>query len=180
MALQEWSHRGSGACVTRLMFDYALLSDAEIQEICDQLPLKLIRWIGMNHPDNTLRLRFFRRTGVPIGDGTVINARLTLYDDYAGLVTFGSRVAVGTDVTIIASSSPNNSALATHPYIREHVIKTAPVRIGDDAWLGAQCVVLPGVTIGENSVVAAGAIVSRDVASRTIVAGTPARQIRTL
>ncbi len=162
------------------MFDYALLSDTEILEICDRLPLKLIRWIGMNHPDNALRLRFFRRTGVQIGDGTVINARLTLYDDYAGLVTFGSRVAVATDVTVIASSSANNSALSTHPYILEHVIKIAPVRIGDDAWLGAQCIVLPGVTIGERSVVAAGALVSRDVAPGTVVAGIPARMIRTL
>jgi acetyltransferase-like isoleucine patch superfamily enzyme len=52
-----------------------------------------------------------------------------------------------------------------------------PVRIGNDVWLGAHTVVLPGVTIGDGAVVGAGAVVNRDVASRSIVAGVPARPV---
>lgn len=52
-----------------------------------------------------------------------------------------------------------------------------PVRIEDDVWLGAKVVVLPGVTIGRGAIVAAGAVVNRDVESLTIVAGVPARAI---
>jgi acetyltransferase-like isoleucine patch superfamily enzyme len=52
-----------------------------------------------------------------------------------------------------------------------------PVRIGDDVWLGAHAVVLPGVTIGDGAIVGAGAVVTRDVASRSMVAGVPARPI---
>ena len=53
----------------------------------------------------------------------------------------------------------------------------APVRIGSDVWLGAKSVVLAGVTIGDGAIVAAGAVVNRDVASMSIVAGVPARVV---
>jgi serine acetyltransferase len=54
----------------------------------------------------------------------------------------------------------------------------APVIIGDDVWIGANAVVLPGVTIGDGAVVAAGAVVSRDVAAYSVVGGVPAKLIR--
>lgn len=57
-------------------------------------------------------------------------------------------------------------------------LKTAPIVIGDNAWVGARATVLPGVTIGEGAVVAAGAIVTKDVAPWTVVAGNPAREIK--
>jgi len=59
-------------------------------------------------------------------------------------------------------------------------MKTKPVVIEDDVWIGANAVVLPGVTIGARSVVGAGAVVVKDVAPKTIVAGVPARVIRDL
>lgn len=176
----EWSKRVHSEKVTSLMFDYETLSETEIAVICDLLPRKLLRWIGINHPDNRMRLRFFRLTGVEIGEGTVINANLMLYDDYSGLVSFGSRVAVAADVTIVASSDPNNSLLATDAYVCEHLLSRSPVVVEDDVWLGARCVLLPGVTIGEQSIVAAGAVVRKNVARRTVVAGVPAREIRKL
>ena len=55
--------------------------------------------------------------------------------------------------------------------------ETRPVRIEDDVWLGAHVVVLPGVTIGSGAIAAAGAVVTRDVASLNIVAGVPARVV---
>lgn len=55
-----------------------------------------------------------------------------------------------------------------------------PVTIGNDVWIGGNCVILPGVTIGHNVVIAAGAVVTRDVPDNTLVGGNPARPIRTL
>lgn len=55
-----------------------------------------------------------------------------------------------------------------------------PVQIRDDAWIGAKAIILKGVTIGEGAVVAAGAVVTKDVAPYTVVAGNPARVIREL
>lgn len=57
--------------------------------------------------------------------------------------------------------------------------RTAPIRIGDCCFIGGGAMVMPGVTIGDRSIVAAGAVVTEDVAPRTIVAGSPARVIRT-
>ena len=56
----------------------------------------------------------------------------------------------------------------------------APVRIGDGTWVGARAMILPGVTIGKRVVVAAGSVVTRDVPDDSLVAGNPARVIRSL
>jgi acetyltransferase-like isoleucine patch superfamily enzyme len=55
---------------------------------------------------------------------------------------------------------------------------SAPVRIGDRAWICSRSIILPGVTIGEGAVVAAGSVVSKDVAPWTLVGGNPARKLR--
>lgn len=71
-----------------------------------------------------------------------------------------------------------------HPFSREgrraHLATATPVVIGNDVWIGAHVTVLPGVTIGDNVVVAAGAVVTKDVPSNSIVGGVPARILRHL
>jgi len=57
-------------------------------------------------------------------------------------------------------------------------LKTAPVKIGDNVWIGMNAVILKGVTIGDNSVVAAGAVVTKSVPANTIVAGNPAVTVK--
>ena len=79
----------------------------------------------------------------------------------------------GPNVTIATAGHP------ILPELREKVYQyNASVRIGRNCWLGAGVVVLPGVTIGDNAVVAAGSVVIRDVPPDTLVAGNPARVIR--
>lgn len=69
----------------------------------------------------------------------------------------------------------NNHDLHNHA-----VLECLPITIKKNAWIGAGATILPGVTIGENAVVAAGAIVSKDVPANTVVAGVPARVIKTI
>ena len=166
--------------VGHILFDYESTAREELEQLAKDLPRKVLRWIASHHPDNRTRLLFYELTGVPIGDGTVINPNVILYDDYLGLVSFGERVSVASGVTLIASSGPNNSRLAEHPYIRSQLVKTAPINVGDDAWIGAQAVILPGVTIGARAIVGAGAVVTSDVPTDTIVAGVPAYAVRSL
>lgn len=62
--------------------------------------------------------------------------------------------------------------------VNQQGFEAAPVRIGNDVWIAAQCIILPGVTIGDHSVVGAGSVVTRDVPPWTVVAGNPAKPIR--
>ena len=63
---------------------------------------------------------------------------------------------------------------------RERKAQAKPVIIGNDVWIGGNCVILPGATIGNNVVVAAGAVVTKDIPDNRIVAGVPARELRKL
>ena len=63
---------------------------------------------------------------------------------------------------------------------RKHIGIAKPVKIGDDVWIGGNVTILPGITIGNNVVVAAGAVVTKDVPDNTLVGGVPAKAIRKL
>ena len=66
----------------------------------------------------------------------------------------------------------------TNKRIDEQGVSTNPVTIEDDVWVGANAVILPGVTIGEHCVIAAGAVVTKDVPHHSLVAGIPAKVIK--
>jgi maltose O-acetyltransferase len=90
-------------------------------------------------------------------------------------VTIGDRVLFGPAVQLLAVTHPVEAELRA-----QGLEYAAPIAMGDDVWLGGGAVVLPGVTIGDRAVVGAGSVVTRDVPSDTVVAGNPARVIRTL
>ena len=92
-----------------------------------------------------------------------------------GGVYIGDRVLIGYGSRILSS----NHVVPDRPgkiFFEGHT--HAPVRIEEDVWIGSNCVILPGVTIGEGAVVAAGAVVTKDVASFSVVAGVPAKKIK--
>ncbi|MBR2443847.1 MAG: sugar O-acetyltransferase [Clostridia bacterium] len=106
-----------------------------------------------------------------LGDYVYANFNLTLVDD--AHIYIGSRVMIGPNVVI---------ATAGHPIDPELRVKNTQynvdVHIGDNAWIGAGCVILPGVTIGENSVIGAGSIVTKDIPANVVAVGNPCRVIR--
>ena len=106
-----------------------------------------------------------------IGDGCWFNTGTTLIDDARILI--GRGVLFGPHVTITTAGHPID------PDLRLTGAQfSATVTIGDRAWLGANVTVLPGVSIGEGAVVAAGSVVTRNVPPMTVVAGVPARVVR--
>lgn len=93
--------------------------------------------------------------------------------DVAQSVTIGAHTLLAPNVFI--TDHTHNHARAQR--LDEQGNRTAPVVIGNDAWIGAHAVVLAGVTIGDGAIVGAGAVVTKDVAPYAIVAGVPARVI---
>jgi maltose O-acetyltransferase len=108
-----------------------------------------------------------------IGDDTLITGPLRI--DLAAEVTIGSRVRIGHDVLLLTVDHEIGSSDS-----RCAGNLALPIRIGDGAWLSSRCVVLPGISIGEGAIVAAGAVVTHDVPPHTLVAGVPARVVRSL
>jgi maltose O-acetyltransferase len=95
--------------------------------------------------------------------------------DLQAPVTIGDRVSIGHGVRFLTVDHEiGDSAQRCGPTFAE------PITIGDGVWLGSACIILPGVTIGKGALVAAGAVVTRDVPPNTLVAGVPARAVRTL
>jgi len=110
---------------------------------------------------------------VVIGDYT----RVGLHNTIIGPVTIGHHVNLAQGITVTALN--HNFADITRR-IDQQGVATSPVVIGNDVWIGANAVILPGVTIGSHAVVAAGAVVTKDVPGNCIVAGVPAKIIKRL
>ena len=106
-----------------------------------------------------------------IGDHT----RVGLHNTIIGPVTIGSHVNLAQGITVTAL---NHNFEDSSKRIDEQGVTTKPVIIGNDIWIGANAVLLPGVSIGDHAVVAAGAVVTKDVPPHSLVAGVPAKTIK--
>ena len=123
-----------------------------------------VRVLPPFHTDGGRNLRF--------GRNVFVNHGCTAMD--IGGIEIGDDVMIGPNVQLISSGHPLD------PATRRSGITAAPIRIGRGVWIAAGAMVLQGVTVGDDAVVAAGAIVTRDVPARTLVAGVPARVVRAL
>ena len=108
---------------------------------------------------------------VTIGDYT----RIGIHNTIIGPVCIGNHVNLAQSITITAL---NHNFEDASKRIDEQGISTKPVVIGDDVWIGANALILPGVTIGSHCVVAAGAVVTKDVPDNCVVGGVPAKVIK--
>lgn len=108
---------------------------------------------------------------ITIGKRVFINSGCRFQDQ--GGITIGDDTLIGHNVVLATLNHE------IEPSKRKNMIP-APINIGKNVWIGANATILPGVTIGENAVVAAGAVVTKDVPENTIVGGVPARVIKTI
>lgn len=113
-----------------------------------------------------------------IGNDTVINLNCTFLD--AAEIKIGSRVLIGPDVKIYTTFHPNRSADRFRESEQGNYFLTQakPVCIGDDTWIGGNVTILPGVSIGRNTVIGAGSVVTKDIPDNVIAAGNPCRIIK--
>jgi maltose O-acetyltransferase len=124
-----------------------------------------------------VRIQLLRWCGFRIGRDVYIADDLLIVEELIerGNLIIGDRVSIAPRVTLVTSSHPNQSRIRGFAPVAQ-----GPIVIEDDAWLGAGCVVLPGVRIGRGAVVGANSVVQQDVAPLHVVAGQPARTVREL
>jgi maltose O-acetyltransferase len=149
------------------------------------------------HVGGRLRGIILRRAGFQIGRGTIFAGTpvITLAGnnyknlligegcwfnigclfDLGAQIKIGSKVSMGHDVLILTSSHEIGTSEQ-----RALALVVKPVNIGSGVWLGSRCTILPGVTIGDGAIVAAGSVVHQDVPPNTLVAGVPARAVKQL
>lgn len=107
-----------------------------------------------------------------IGRNVFVNQNCTFYD--LGGLEIGDDVMIGPNVSLITSGHP------LEPSKRRACVVAKPIVIEKNVWIGAGAIVLGGVTVGENAVIAAGAVVTKDVPPNTLVGGNPAKFIRSI
>lgn len=108
---------------------------------------------------------------VHFGSGIYANSNLTLVDD--GNIYIGDKVMFGPNVTIATASHPIN------PELRDKGLQfNKDVYIGENTWIGAGVVIVPGVHVGKNTVIGAGSVITKDIPDNVIAVGNPCRVIR--
>lgn len=148
----------------------ALNTSTDIDQIRDRLSE-----ITGNQIDKTTTVfipfhtNFGRHT--KIGKNVFINHDCSFLD--LGGITIEDHVQIGPKVSLITENHPLDPSIRKSLDLKSILIKR-------NAWIGAGAIILPGITIGENSVIAAGAVVNKDVPDNTVVGGVPAKVIRTL
>jgi acetyltransferase-like isoleucine patch superfamily enzyme len=150
------------ARINRLTFNDA----AQVRTLFSEL-------IGKQLDDGFLLIPPFYATGgneMRIGRNVFINQNCTFYD--LGGIDIADEVMIGPNVSIITSGHP------LEPSQRRSVTTGKPIVIERNVWIAAGATIIDGVTIGENSVVAAGSVVTKDVPANTLAGGNPARVIR--
>lgn len=146
---------------------------------------------GSYHEPDEVRALFSRLIGKPIDASFFMFP--PFYTDFGKHITIGKNVFLNTGCTFqdrggIAigdgTQIGQNVVLCTLNHgmspEKRHITYPSPIVLGKNVWIGAHATVVPGVTVGENAIIAAGAVVTKDVPENAIVAGVPAQMIRTI
>lgn len=154
------------------------LQDAYNQTTVRQGPLRrtlLETMLGSIGPDTEIRPPFYvdYGTNITFGARCFANFGLTALDVVS--ITIGDDVQMGPHVQLLTPTHPVEPAPR-----RDKWEAAQPIVIGNNVWLGGGVIVCPGVTIGENSVIGAGAVVTRDIPANVVAVGNPARVIRSI
>lgn len=143
---------------------------------------KICRSLAKTVFPNSFRIFLLKVAGIRIGEQVFVNEGFTLACNIGqeGNLRIEDRVAIAPNTIIVLTSDPNFSNLRKLKDIYPSVDVKGEVHIKHDAWIGAGCIILPNVTIGEFSIIGAGSVVTKNVPPFTVVAGSPAKAIKKL
>ena len=163
-AIVRDSHRAIGLCER---YNRTSVTEAEERQRI------LVELLGSIGEGTEIRPPFYCDMGfqIHVGARTFVNFGLVALD--VARIDIGAEVNIGPNVQLLTPTHPIDPARR-----RAGWEAASPIAIGDGVWLGGGVLVLPGVTIGENTVVGAGAVVTRDLPAGVVAVGNPARVIR--
>lgn len=147
------------------LYNYGSVDAAVAQTILKEL-------LGNLGENSTIRAPFYCDYGsnIYLGDGVFINFNAVFLDVMP--IRIGDGTQIGPNVQFYAADHPRD------PEIRKSGLENGkPIVIGKNVWIGGGAILLPGITIGDDAIVGAGSVVTRDVAPGVTVVGNPARQI---
>ncbi|RAP53320.1 MAG: acetyltransferase, partial [Methanosphaera sp. rholeuAM270] len=135
--------------------------------------LQLEKMLGSMGKNVTIENNFHCDNGknIFVGDNFLANYNVTILD--VNTVHIGNEVMIGPNTLITTVGHPINPKGR-----RKHMGVTSPVTIGNDVWIGGNVTVLPGVKIGNNVVIGAGAVVNRDIPDNSLAVGVPAKVVK--
>ncbi|MBQ5907332.1 MAG: acyltransferase [Treponema sp.] len=130
-------------------------------------------------PYQDIRKKIWIKLGNKIGERAYINNSINLIDtpDLEVNVILGNGVATAPGITFITCSAPNDSIIRTSEKTKRY-IKTGTIEIGDDTWIGANCVIQPGVKIGKCCIIGSMSNVTKDIPDYSLAYGNPAKIVR--
>ncbi|CAH0535628.1 Galactoside O-acetyltransferase [Vibrio stylophorae] len=152
-----------------LLYDFNQTRPSQV-EFRQQLMERIFASVGKDcYIEPPLRANWGKHTH--LGHCVYANFNLTLVDDTH--VYIGDHVMIGPNVTLATAGHP------IEPSLRQQITQfNLPIHIGNNVWIGGHSIVLPGITIGENSVIGAGSVVTKDIPANVVAVGNPCRVLR--
>lgn len=147
----------------------------------EKIPKAYQKYLASYYPDARVRKVYLQRMGVEFGKNSFVNMGFmkvpNTQSEYK--VIIGKNVSIGPNVVCICEASANNGLeINTYPYVIEKASARGNIILEDEVWIGANVTILPGITIGQCSIVGAGSVVTKNIEPYSVYAGVPAKKLR--
>lgn len=154
------------------------MENKSIYDVIRGVKNRVLQQIARHIYPNAMRIKLHRARGVKIGDNTFIGKYVVIDDTRPEYVSIGSNVGIALYVVILSHRRDISEYRQDYGY-NDYPLVYKKVIISDNVQIGCRSIILPGVTVGRSSIIAAGSVVTKDVPPFTLVAGCPAKVIKT-